>query len=125
MERHSKSPTSRCYGIDVAEDGTLVVAERLNRAAVQTVHYPAGAAGVSALHERIGRGPARPSVCIRSCGAAAMAIAMSLATLPIGEVTLVAPRAIETITRTGRETAPSSPEDRAQRLARLAERLLY
>jgi len=123
VENRSESPDRWCYGIDVAEDGTLMVAERLNRKPVTTARYPGGAAGVSALRERIERDPARPSVCIRSCGAAALAIAMSLAALPSGEVTLVAPRAIEVATRTSRETAPASPEDRAQRLARLAERL--
>ncbi len=123
MQIHSAPADQRSYGIDVAEDGTLIVAERLNRTPVTTVHYPAGTAGVSALRERVGRDPARPNVCIRSCGAAAMAVAMSLATLPVGEVTLIAPRVIETSSRPGRETTPTSPEERAQRLACLAERL--
>jgi hypothetical protein len=123
MKTRSESPDRWCYGIDVAEDGALVVAERLNKVPVTTVRYPAGEAGVAAVRERIGRATARPSVCVRSCGAAAMAIAMGLAALPSGEVTLVAPRAIEVATRSSREIAPASPEDRAQRLARLAERL--
>jgi hypothetical protein len=123
MKSRSESPDRWCYGIDVADDGTLVVAERLNRTPVTTVRYPAGEDGVSALRERIGRATARPSVCIRSCGAAALAIAMGLAALPVSEVTLVAPRAIEVAARASRETEPASPEDRAQRLARLAERL--
>lgn len=101
----------------------MVVAERVNKISVTTVHYPAGAAGVSALRERLGRDSARPSVCIRFCGAAAMAIAMSLATLPVGEVTLIAPRMIEASSRAGREATPTNPDDRAQRLAYLAERL--
>jgi hypothetical protein len=123
METRSASADRWCYGIDVAEDGTLVVAARLNKVPVATVRYPAGEAGVFAVRERIGRAAARRSVCIRSCGSAALAIALGLAALPTGEVTLVAPRTIEVAARASRETAPASPEDRAQRLARLAERL--
>lgn len=123
MQNPNEPPDRRCYGIDLAEDGTMIVAERVNKIPVTTVHYPAGAAGVSALHERLGRGTARPNVCIRSCGAATMAIAMSLATLPVGEVTLIAPRVIEASSRPGREATPANLEERAQRLAYLAERL--
>jgi len=123
MNVHSESLHRRCYGIDLGDDGTLVVAERVNKMPVTTIHYPAGAAGVSALRERLEGDPARPSVCIRSCGAAAMAVAMSLATLPVGEVTLIAPRVIEASSRPGREATPANPDDRAQRLAYLAERL--
>ncbi len=122
MENSNDSTDRRCYGVDLADDGTLFVAERVNKTPGTTVRYPAGAAGVSALRERLINDAVRPSVCIRSCGAAAMAIAMSLATLPVGEVTLIASRAVQT-SRSGHDTTSENPEERAQRLAYLAERL--
>lgn len=120
----SNSGSERCYGVDISEDGTLVVAERMNGKPAAATRYPAGAAGVSALRERIESDPARPRVCIRSCSAAALAIALGLTALPRAEVMLVAPRVIESSARAGREPAPTNPEERALRLARMAERLI-
>lgn len=115
----------RCYGVDISEDGTLVVAERMNGVPAAALHYPAGAAGVSALREHIESDPARPRVCVRSCGTAALAIVLGLAALPRAEVMLVAPWVIEeSSARTNREPAPTDPEARALRLARMAERLI-
>lgn len=113
-----------CYGIDIADDGALVVARRMNGQPAAATRYPAGAAGVSALLEHIGRNPTRPRVCIRSSGAAALAVAMGLAPLSCVEVTLVAPRAIEASANPGRGSAPVNPEERALRLADLAARLV-
>jgi hypothetical protein len=117
------SRSERCYGVDISEDGTLVVAERMNGKDAAAFHYPAGAAGVQALREHIESDAAHPRVCIRSCSAAAMAIALGLAVLPRAEVMLVAPHTIESTGRVGRDSAPTGPEARALRLARLAERL--
>ena len=123
MNTFSDPPGERCYGIDIAEDGALVVAEHANGKTGTATRYPAGEAGVSAVREHIGRDAARPRICIRSCGAAALALALGLAPLPRVEVTIVAPRVIEASSRAGREPALAGPEERAQRLARLAERL--
>jgi hypothetical protein len=121
---HSPDPyPSPCYGIDIADDGAVVVAERLNGSSTAASRYAAGEPGVLALREHISRHPARPRVCIRSCGAAALAVAMGLAALPGGEIMLVAPRAIEATARTGREGTAVTPEERAQQLARLAGHL--
>jgi len=113
----------RCYGIDLAEDRALVVAERSAGKTGAATRFPAGEEGVSAVRERIVRDAARPRICIRSCNAAALAIALGFAPLPRAEVTLVAPHAIESSARSGRDPSPTGPEERAQRLARLAERL--
>jgi hypothetical protein len=109
-----------CYGIDVAEDGALVVAQWMNGLSAAPTRYPAGVAGVAVLREHIASSPARPRVCIGSSGAASMAIAMGLAPLPRVEVMLVAPRAIGAASR----SASASPEEHARRLARLAARLV-
>lgn len=112
------------FGVDVAEDGALVVAERhQGRPAQAPARYPAGAAGIAALRRDIAGSAAHPHVCIRSHGAVALSLAAALMALPGSEVTLVAPRAIEVSGRTGRDTPPANPEERAARLARLAERL--
>jgi hypothetical protein len=124
MEITSEPPAERCYGIDIAEDGALVVAERANGRTGNPVRYPAGEAGVSAVREYIGRDAARPRICVRSCGAAALGIALGLAPLHRVEVTIVAPHVIEASARAGRESGPLGPEERARRLARLAERLV-
>jgi hypothetical protein len=116
-------PGEHYYGVDVADDGALVIAERMNGKCTAASRYPAGEAGVSALREHIAHDRSRSHICIRACGAAALAAATGLTVLPHAEVTLVTPRAIESPLRAGGDSAPASPEDRAQRLARLAERL--
>jgi hypothetical protein len=113
-----------CYGIDIADDGALVVAQRLGGHPGPATRYPAGVAGVSALREHISSQPARPRICIRSCGATGLGIALDLAPLERAEVTLVAPRTIEAAGGAGRELAELDPEERARRLAQLAERLV-
>lgn len=122
MKNTSDPYPSSCYGIDIADDGAVVVAERLNGKPVVASRYAAGEPGVTALRDRISRHAARPRVCIRSCGAAALAVAMGLAALPGGEIMLVAPRAIESTSRAGRQPSVT-PEERAQQLARLAGHL--
>lgn len=125
ISKVSDACSERCYGVDVSEDGTLVVAERMNGVPAASSRYPAGAAGVSALREHIESDPARPRVCIRSCGAATLAIALGLTALPRAEVMLVAPRVIEeSSARSNREPALTDSEARALRLARMAERLI-
>ena len=123
MESPSDPSPDPCYGIDIAEDGAVVVAERLNGRPAAASRYAAGERGVLALREHISRHPARPRVCIRSCGAAALAVALGLAALPGGEIMLVSPRAIESTGRTGREATAATTEERAQRLAHLAGHL--
>jgi hypothetical protein len=113
-----------CYGIDVADDGALVVAQRLSGQPGPAKRYPAGISGVSALREQISSQSARPRICIRSSGARGLDIALGLAPLQRAEITLVAARVIETSGNGGGEPADMGHEERAQRLARLAERLV-
>ena len=112
-----------CFGIDVADDGSVVVAERHSHDSEAAVRHAGGESGMCALREHIGRHGARPRVCILSSGAAALAVALGLAGLPGGEIMLVAPLAIQTAGRSGREPAPATPEGRARELARLAGHL--
>ena len=114
--------TERCYGIDVAEDGVLVLAEGFGDGPAGATRFSTDEAGIAAMRRYIGRDATRLRVCVRSFGAAAVGVALGLATLP-AEVTIVAPRAIETLQRPGRETAVLTPEESAQRLAKLAERM--
>lgn len=123
MKNASDPYPSPCYGIDIADDGAVVVAEQLNGKAATASRYAAGDPGMLAISEHISRRSARPRICIRSCGAAAFAVALGLAALPGGEIMLVAPRAIESATRAGRESPAATPEERAHELARLAGHL--
>jgi hypothetical protein len=104
------------FGIDISADGSFVVAERANGAAVRIDHFPAGELGMRALRNHIERESAHPHVCIRACGGG-LGLASALLPLPGIEVTLLRAEAI------GTTPATSAPPDRAVRLARLAERL--
>jgi len=122
--RPSPQPAGeRWYGVDIAEDGTLVVAARPAGSTACAVRFPPGTAGVTAVSHHIAHESAHPHVCIRSRGAVALSLAMALVALPGAEVTLVAPHAIAQALRGEHEVAPEQPEERAQRLARLAERM--
>ena len=115
--------SERYYGVDIAEDGALVVAARPAGRAAPVLRYPAGAAGVTALSKQIALESAHPHVCIRSRGAVALSLSMALIALPGAEVTLVAPHAIERSVRSEQGVRADQPEERAQRLAQLAERM--
>jgi hypothetical protein len=114
--------TERYIGVDVADDGELVIAERQDGRRAGSRHFPAGSAGVSALREHIAAQRSRPHVCVRACGAAALAVATGLLTVPQVEVTLISPRTIEW-RRPGADAAPMNADERAEHLARRAERL--
>jgi hypothetical protein len=123
MSTSSQAADERYYGVDIAEDGALVVAARPTGSSAATVRYPSGVAGVTALRSNIAQESEHPHVCICSRGAAALTLAAALIALPGSEITLVAPHAVERVVRGGQQLAPDQPEERAQRLARLAERL--
>jgi hypothetical protein len=113
-----------CYGVDIAEDGTLVVVQRMGGRPLVATRHPAGPTGLSALREQIGGNPARPRVCIRSSGAAALALAIGLMPLARAEITLVAPRAIEVSRGADGPSAQARAVERARLLADLASRLV-
>jgi hypothetical protein len=113
----------RYYGVDISEDGALVVAARPAGRAAPVLRYPAGAAGVTALSNQIALESAHPHVCIRSRGAVALSLSMALIALPGAEVTLVARHAIERTVPSKQGVAANQSEERAQRLAQLAERM--
>jgi hypothetical protein len=105
----------RYFGVDIEPDGSLVVFERSDGRSRAAARYPAGGSGAAALRSHISRAADHPHVCIRACGAAALTL-MSMLTVVRGiEVTMVSPRAIE--------KSAASPAERAESLARLAERL--
>ena len=111
----------RYFGVEVAEDGALVVAERQEGKRAGTARYPSGAAGVTALRDHISSLSSRPHVCIRACGGAALAVAVGLMSVPKVEVTMIAPRAMDA--RRGGVESIAGPEASAERLAQRAERL--
>jgi hypothetical protein len=119
----SPAADERYYGVDIAEDGALVVAARPTGSSTAATRYAAGMAGVTALSKQIAQESPHPHVCIHSRGAMALTLAAALIALPGAEVTLIAPHAIERVVRGAQQLAPDQPEERAQRLARLAERL--
>jgi hypothetical protein len=102
------------FGVEIAPDGTLVVAERVNGKPLRLSEFPAGERGATALRSHIEEEHAHPQVCIKACGAAALALATALIPVPGIGVTLVAPKTLQ---------APADAQGRAVHLARLAERL--
>jgi hypothetical protein len=112
----------RYFGVDFAADGGLVVAERQDGRRTCVGRYPSGPAGVAALRDHIAGLPSRPHVCIRACGGAALAVAVGLMSVPMVEVTMVAPPAVEA-RRAGTEPPSTTPEALAEHLALRAERL--
>jgi transposase len=100
----------RYFGVDI-DAGGIVVAERVDGRALGAARYPAGPAGIDAVRSHIARTSAHPHVCIRSCGAAAMSLAVALMAVEGVEVTIVSPQTVK------------EPAARAEQLARLAERL--
>jgi len=103
----------RYFGVEITPEGRLVVAERAQGRPVRTGEFD----GAQALREHIRRESAHPHVCIKACGAAGLSLAAALMPTPGIEVTLVSPKAVV--------GTPDSmqPVERAQQLARLAERL--
>jgi hypothetical protein len=105
------------FGVDIALDGRLVVAERMNGRRIGVTEFPAGRPGAEALRNHIEHEGAHPHVCIKACGGAALGLAIALMPVPGIGVTLVAPHALQGA------AANDVPAERAERLARLAERL--
>jgi hypothetical protein len=122
MNSHSGQVAERYFGVEIADDGGLVVAERQDGRRACVARYPSGPTGVTALRDHIADLPSRPHVCIQACGGAALAVAVGLMSVPLVEVTMIAPRAIEA-RRAGVELVSMEPEARAERLAQRAERL--
>jgi hypothetical protein len=117
MKTSIRRVDGECYfGVEITPDGRLVVAARVNGKPAPAEHFPSGAAGARELGERIEREGAHPHVCIQACGAAALGLAAALIPVRGVEVTLVSAQAIQI-------TASTTSEERAERLARLAERL--
>jgi len=112
----------RYFGVEVTDDGALVVAERQDGRRAGAERYPSGTAGISALRDHICGFHSRPHVCIHACGSSALAVAVGLMSVPLVEVTMVSPRAIGPH-QIGGEPVSMEPEARAERLARRAEKL--
>jgi hypothetical protein len=107
----------RYFGVEITPDGNLVVAERAEGKTLPTTQFPAGEGGAQAFRRHIEHECAHPHVCIKACGAAALSLATSLMPTPGIELTIVSRQAIQD------KAASPSAEERAARLAKLAERL--
>jgi hypothetical protein len=105
------------FGVDITPDGRLIVAERIDGRPVGVTEFPAGKPGAQALRSHIEQEGAHPHVCIKACGAAALALATALIPVPGIGVTLVARQALHDASER------AAPAEQAERLARLAERL--
>jgi hypothetical protein len=91
--------------------------DRAHGESLPVAHFPAGEPGARSLRRHIEQEGAHPHVCIKSCGAAALALAIALMSTRGIEVTMVAANAFH-------QASPSaSPDEKAAQLARLAERL--
>lgn len=110
-----RSTGEQYFGVEITPDGRLIVAERSNGGPLPPKCFPAGDSGARALREHIEGERGHPHVCIKACGATALALASALVPVRGVEVTLVAPHALQ--------GEPASAEETALRLARLAERL--
>jgi hypothetical protein len=124
MNMPSNSTKTRCYGIDVTETGALLVVEKMDNQLAVSMQYSADERGISALKERIANSSGARRICIRSCGAAALSVALALLAVPRLEVMLVAPRALYPMHRTGGALPLATSQARAERLVLLAERML-
>lgn len=111
-----------CYGVEMGDDRTVVVAELVHGKPTVTARYAGDEAGIAALSRHVARGD-RKRICIHACGAAALAIALGLTTLPRSEVMLVGNVALQPRPGYGGDI-PASPDARAERLAVLAKRML-
>jgi hypothetical protein len=115
----------QCYGIDVDGDGDVIVAEDIEGSPRVTGRYRADEAGLSALKQHLGRGHRHRRICVRSSGSRALTLGLALMPLPSAEVMLVAPDALHGYgTRRAAPPALSTAEQRAQRLAVMARRML-
>lgn len=123
VDRFTKSVSERCYGVEVADGQTLLVAEVVNGKAVVTGRYATDESGIQALTRHVANDTAHPRICIRTCGAVALAVAFALMAVPRGEVLMLANHALQS-QRGSRGEIPSTPEARAERLAFLAQRML-
>lgn len=123
MFKQAEQTAERYFGVEIADGGELVVAERQGGRRAGVARYPSGAVGVTALREHISHLPSRPHVCIHACrGGAALAVAVGLMSVPQVEVTMISPLVIES-RHSGAAPASMDPEARAERLAQRAERL--
>src|SRR6267378_6394747 len=94
-ETHPPMKTSirsgeRYFGVEIKPDGRIVVVERTAGRRLPPAYFPAGAQGAVALRRHIERDNAHPHVCIKACGAAALALAAALVPVRGVEVTMVA-----------------------------------
>jgi hypothetical protein len=115
----------QCYGIDVDGDGDVIVAEDIDGSPCVTGRYRADARGLSALKRHVSAGHCHRRICVRSSGSRALTVGLELIPLPLAEVMLVAPDALQGYgTRRAAPAALATPEQRAQRLAIMARRML-
>jgi hypothetical protein len=118
MKTSIRRPTGEHYfGVEIAPDGKLVVAARMDGRPLPAASFPAGDPGARALREHIELAGGHPHICIKACGAAALSLAAALIPVRGVEVTLVSARAINA------NSISAGSAENAQRLARLAERL--
>ena len=123
MDRFTKCVSERCYGVEVADGQTLVVAEVVNGEAAVWARYAADESGIQALTRHVANDAAHPRICIRACGAVALAVAFALTAVPRGEVLMLADHGMQFRAESKSGTLPT-PEARAERLAFLAQRML-
>jgi len=107
----------RYFGVEITPDGKLIVAERADGRTLPATQFPANEGGAAAFRRHIEQECAHPHVCIKACGAAALSLATALIPTPGVEVTIVSGQALR-----GAAPLPNA-EERAARLAKLAERL--
>jgi hypothetical protein len=114
----------QCFGIDVDVEagGELVVAEDVDGSPRVTGRYRADETGLSALKRYIASGHCHRRICVRSGGGRALNVGLQLIPIPSAEVMFVAPYALQP--RGPAATPLSTPEQRAERLAVMARRML-
>jgi hypothetical protein len=119
------TPKEQCYGIDVDGEGDVTVAEDIDGSPCVTGRYRADARGLSALKRHVSAGHLHRRICVRSSGTCALTVGLELIPLPLAEVMLVAPDALHGHgARRFVPAALATSEQRAQRLAVMARRML-
>lgn len=123
MKTFSKSVTEHCYGVEIADGQTVILAEVVNGKPAVTARYGTDEDGIQALKRRVADGPVHARICVRTCGAVALAVAFALTAVPRGEVLMLTEHALERAPG-AKGGMPPTPEARAERLALIAQRML-
>ena len=117
-----------CFGIDIINGRWLVVVQRRNGESLLHRRFKNTADGLTSLLKSIQDRAAKPKVCIKSAGRAALTLALRISSLPQAEVILLSHDGLQQAESRLRHTETHRSEAghraAAETLARCAERMI-